>query len=337
MIVGDTSLQPVNALAAGQQGYAFGQQQALVQNALAQHRQQQAQQQQLNSLAPQAFSSDPAQQQNAIAQMAAYGPQGIAQAKGIQGLQAGQQSQQAAVLQQLQQKRNDVAQMVAAVQAVQDPNARQQVYQQQIQLARAKGDPVDMFENLPADQGVQLAIGNIAKADQLLQAAGIGQKPISVSQGQTVYQPGPNGAMTPVVQGNPWKFDPTSGTMVNEQTGQFRPVTAADQGAAQGGAQSQGAPNPQTAGLPAETQAYVPKVLGALNGQPPFDANGQPTPAADGIRWRSQCRVAQGRAGRLPVHARNRRERGRYQSHGPGTGPRRRVKVPRAALPAVRR
>jgi hypothetical protein len=32
-------------------------------------------------------------------------------------------------------------------------------------------------------------------------------------------------------------------------------------------------------GLPAETQAYVPKVTAALGGQPPFDANGQPTSA----------------------------------------------------------
>lgn len=72
--------------------------------------------------------------------------------------------------------------------------------------------------------------------------------------------------------GSPWQFDAKSGTMINTATGQFKPLTMF-----QAPGQPGFTPPAIPSGLPQETQAYVPKVMGALGGAQAFQ-NGQPTP-----------------------------------------------------------
>lgn len=92
---------------------------------------------------------------------------------------------------------------------------------------------------------------------------------------QTIANADPTAAISAGAQDtfkSPWQFDAKNGVLVNAKTGQFKPIT-----------QMPGMPGftaPTTSGLPAETHAYVQKIQAALNGQPAFDAQGNPTPAA---------------------------------------------------------
>ena len=153
---------------------------------------------------------------------------------------------------------NGVSQMDYAQQQAAQAQTRQmqaQLLQQQVREAHAKQTQADAqskyISTLPADQQA------LATADP----------------GAYV------GARVKLDDANPWVMDEKDGVLVNPRTGQFKPIT--------GVPSATGVSVPPTvprvgvnlAALPPETQQYVPKVLGALNGAAPFDASGQPTPA----------------------------------------------------------
>lgn len=88
---------------------------------------------------------------------------------------------------------------------------------------------------------------------------------------QTLFNADPSAYITAHYKNDTSKplFDEKDGGFVDPRTHVFTPITVGT-----------GVPVPASVprvGLPAETQAYVPKVMGALNGAPAFQ-NGQPTP-----------------------------------------------------------
>jgi soluble lytic murein transglycosylase-like protein len=73
---------------------------------------------------------------------------------------------------------------------------------------------------------------------------------------------------------NPWTLPKGATGEVNLRSGEVRPLTIPGLNAPAGQSPATGG---LPAGLPSETQAYVPKVMAALGGAPAFQ-NGQPTP-----------------------------------------------------------
>ena len=117
----------------------------------------------------------------------------------------------------------------------------------------------------------------IAKTSQAFPSDLTPQKPISVGPDQTLIDPRTHQVI--------YQGAGDAGTAVQGMTYNGMPVFRDKQGNlkdVRGNPIPQGAQSPQgsqglPSSLPAETQAYVPKVMGALNGRPAFDPFGQPT------------------------------------------------------------
>jgi Transglycosylase SLT domain len=245
-----TLIQP-NVVGNFQQG-----QQTAQQNALAASKQQaidQAQQDQqtVRAAAPGILQGDP----TAFASAAAVDPAAATQL----------QSTGDAQFKRLQGAINYIDQQ-------QTPQAKEAAYQQTKPFFTQPGQPP------PPDTYAQAQpIFDQVKA-HIAQVQGNGAAaPVKVGAGESLVDPTtgkPIYTNTPVTKPEIYT-DPVSGKV-------YQVTTGANAGASQipitGGAQG-AAPTPGgvLANLPAETQAYVPKVKALLNGAPAFDQTGQPT------------------------------------------------------------
>ncbi len=242
---------------------------------------QQGQQMRANRLVGAAMQNpDDAQgylaQAGAIAPRLALGVQGAMQQQQAQQ-QAAQQSQQTTTLKQI----GGAARYYKA--ALQSGNPAS------VQAAKAQIAPLIMRltgKQLPdADTPeTQAALDNVIAQTAYLYPGDLKQEnPISVGPDTTLIDPRTHQVI--------YQGQGDAGTMVTGMTYNGMPVFRDKMGnlkdvhgnpIPQGGSNGAGAGQAGAgalAGLPAETQAYVPKVMGALQGQPPFDQFGQPTAA----------------------------------------------------------
>ena len=211
-------------------------------------------------------------QAGAIDPRLALGAQGAMQQQQAQQ-QAAQQSQQTTTLKQI----GGAARYYKA--ALQSGNPAS------VQAAKAQIGPLIMRltgKQLPDSDTpeTQAALDNvIAQTAYLFPDDLKQQNPISVGPDTTLIDPrthqviyqgqGDAGAM---VTGMTYNGMPVfRDKMGNLKDVRGNPIPAGAQGAPAGAGGVSGS-------LPAETQAYVPKVLAALQGQPAFDQSGQPTP-----------------------------------------------------------
>jgi len=230
------------------QGMMYGQQQDQRNQALQaqqfnldQAQQQADNQQQVNALASQAYTTAPDQRNTLLANMAKLDPrEAAAQQQMFEKMDQTQQQHAALAMQQ-------AAGMAMAISQMPDGPQKQQAWSGILQRMQQSGKDTSVYQNVGPDVGAKMMLAQIANSKQLLDMAGASQKKYTLAE--VPYGTGKAAVV----------FDPSTGT--------YKPLAAA-----QGGAQ--GAPS----GLPAETQAYVPKVMAALGGTQPFDANGQPTP-----------------------------------------------------------
>lgn len=134
---------------------------------------------------------------------------------------------------------------------------------------QAKQQQADMQAKM-----LQLKYQDAQAADQAQQAQDDARQKYAATLSpdeQTLFNADPQAYITAHYKNDANKpvFDAKDGGFVDPKTHAFTPITVGT-----------GVPVPASVprvGLPAETQAYVPKVLGALNGAPAFQ-NGQPTP-----------------------------------------------------------
>lgn len=228
---------------------AFGQGQALAQQQIATQ-----QRNQLGQLSAQAYQLNPNDMQahnDLLSQMAAISPAAATQQQ--QEFQSLEQARQGHAQLQMQQ----VAQAAASIGAMPDSPAKDQAWQTMLAHFQASGGDTTAFQGLPTNLGIKLALAKIANSQELLNMA------TPNAQKSNEYKP------LQTDQGY-YAFDPTTGTV--------KPVMAPG-ASGTGNPVSGPAPVGGMAGLPAETQAYVPKVNRLLNGQVAFDSGGQATPA----------------------------------------------------------
>lgn len=235
----DTGMNPVlQGMMYGQQQDERAQQLQAQQFNLGQAQQQADNQQQVNALASQAYTTtDPTQRNILLAHMAQLDPrEAAAQRQQFAQMDAETRQQAAQAMQQAAGMATAVSQMPAGPQ-------KQQAWASILGRMHAAGKDTSLYASVGPDVGAKMMLAQIASSKELLDMAGAQQKKYTLAE--VPYGTGKAAVV----------FDPSTGT--------YKPLAGA-----------QGAPS----GLPAETQAYVPKVMAALGGAQPFDANGQPTP-----------------------------------------------------------
>lgn len=210
-------------------------------------------------------SQDPAQASQYYGQAAQINPDAVMQVKDAQARNQYMQSLQQQAQQRVQQGQQEMmakkagaaARYWKSAVASGDPAAKQAALQQVLpflsQQAAAQGKPPPTAADLDSPQAMAGLDQVIAQTAYLFPQ----EKPDQYAQGSMLY----NGA--------PTSFDP--------RTGQYRDAA----GNVINSTQAKQPPNGQGApsGLPAETQAYVPKVLSALGNAQALSPDGTASPA----------------------------------------------------------
>lgn len=195
------------------QGIAYGQQQDQRNQALQaqQFNLQQAQQnaddqQQLNALASQAYTTAPDQRNTLLANMAKLDPrEAAAQQQQFARMDAAQQQQAAQAMQ-------NAAGMATAIAQMPDGPQKQQAWNGILQRMQQSGKDTSLYQNVGPDVGAKMMLAQIADSKQLLDMAGMGKpKTPQIADGyQIVTGPDGHASAVPIPIGGASPPAPTS-------------------------------------------------------------------------------------------------------------------------------